>query len=125
LEHLADFEAWFPEFNIPLQKEWLFNSAVRAARNIGDDVAVQRYEHKAQAAFAQCPFAVVGADGTVAVDQAGGEVDREFSRGNQSSWPAITFTIVVRWIKAEVEQGLITSQQARELLGMTSRNPTC
>jgi len=125
LEHLTDFEARFPKFDIPVLKEQLLQSAVTAAQNIGDDVAMRRYQSEAHTVFAQCPFAVVGEDGTATLDQAREQIEHEFAKEEPSLWRALAVTIVVRWIKAEVAQGITTDQEAKEILGMTGREPTC
>ncbi|KIM78911.1 hypothetical protein PILCRDRAFT_579510 [Piloderma croceum F 1598] len=125
LEHFTDFERRFPRLDIPLYKDGLFRFAAYAAQNLGDNVAVQRYQAEADAAFAQCPYTAVGADGTAAVDHESESIEAEVIRENPSLWGKLAVTIVVRWIKAEVRQGLTTDQHARELLGMTGRNPTC
>jgi hypothetical protein len=125
LEYLTDFERRFPGVDVPLYKAGLFRLAVYAAQNLGDNVAVQRYQNEAETAFAQCPYAVVGGNGTATVDHASDSIEAEVMRENPSLWGKLAVTIVVRWIKAEVKQGLITDQQARELLGMTGRHPTC
>lgn len=124
LQVFNEFQGNYVDFGIPTQQERLLGLAATAAWKLGSKEQSQQYTKQHFKWLKQCPFSDQFGILTESAVSDPGKYLRQIFGGAADSieWGSKALQLIIAWAKIEVEKGLMTAREMRELFSFVRKD---